>query len=62
MAAITSTTAGLAAQDSGRLLGGKPEAHLFVAVQGLGGHEGLFQALPTSVAGIVVRDDYVVQV
>ena len=62
MAAITSATAWLASLDSSGLLGGEPEAHLFVAVQGRGGHEGLLQALPTSVAGIVMHDDYVVQV
>ena len=42
--------------------GDEPEAHLFVAVQGRGGHEGLLQALPTSIACIVMHDDYVVQV
>ena len=61
-ATITSATTGLAAWDSGRLLGGEPEAHLLVVVQGQGRHEGLLQALLTSIAGIVMCDDYVVQV
>ena len=62
MAAIASTTAGLAIWNSGNLLGGEPEAHLLVGVQGQGRDEGLLQALPTSIAGIVVHDDYVVEV
>ena len=61
-AAITSATAWLAVLDSGGLLRGKPEAHLFVGVQGQGRDEGLLQALPTSVAGIVVHGYYVVEV
>ena len=59
-AAIASATAGLAIRDSGSPLGGEPEAHLLVGVQGQGRDEGLLQALPTSVAGIVVHDYYVV--
>ena len=35
-AAIASTTAGLVIRDYSRLLGGEPEAHLFVVVQGGG--------------------------
>ena len=62
MAAIASATAWLAIQDCGGLLRGEPEAHLFVGVQGRGRDEGLLQALPTSVAGIVVHDYYVVEV
>ena len=62
MATITSTTVGLAVWDSSSLYRGKPEAHLFVDVLGQGRDEGLLQALPTSVAGIVVCNDYVVQV
>ena len=42
--------------------GGEPEAHLFVGVQCQRRDKGLFQALPTSVARIVVHDYYVVQV
>ena len=62
MAAITSATAWLAVWDSGSFCGGEPEVHLFVGVQGQGRDECLFQALPTSIAHIVVRDYYVVQV
>ena len=62
LAAIASTTRGLAIQDSGELLGGRPEAHLLVAVQGRGRYEGLLQTLPASIAGIVMRNDYVVEV
>ena len=62
MAAITSATAWLAVRDSGGLPGGEPEAHLFVGVQGRGRDKGLLQALPTSIAGIVVCDYYVVEV
>ena len=60
--AITSTTAWLAIQDSDGFHGGKHEAHLFVGVQGQGRDECLLQALPTSIACIVVHDYYVVQV
>ena len=62
MAAIASATAGLAIQDSSRLSGGKPKAHLLVVVQGRGRYEGLLQTLPTSVAGIVVHYDDVIEV
>ena len=62
VAAIALATAGLPIQGSGRLLGGKPEAHLLVVVQGQGRYEGLLQTLPTSVAGIVMHNDYVVEV
>ena len=36
-----SATAGLAIRDSGGLLGGEPEAHLLVAMQGRGRYKGL---------------------
>ena len=62
MATIASATAGLAIRDSSSLLRGEPNAHLLVGVQGQGRDEGLLQALPTSVAGVVMHDDYVVQV
>ena len=62
MAAVASATTWLAVQDSGGLPGGEPKAHLFVGVQHRRGDEGLFQAFSTAVAGIVVRDYYVVQV
>ena len=62
VAAVASTTAWLANQDPGGLPGGKPEAHLFVGVQGRGRDEGLLQALHAPVTGIVVCDYYVVQV
>ena len=61
-AAIASATAGLAIWDSGGLFGGEPEAHLLVGVQGQGRDKGLLKALPTSIASIVVCDDYVVEV
>ena len=62
MATVTSATAWLAIQDSSGLPGGEPKAHIHVGVQGQGRDEGLRQALPTPVAGIVVRNYYVVQV
>ena len=61
-ATVASTTAWLAIWDSSSLPGGEPKAHLFVGVQHRRGDEGLFQAFSTAVAGIVVRDYYVVQV
>ena len=62
MVAVASTTAWLAAWNSSGLPGGEPKAHLFVGVQRQRGNEGLFQAFSTAVAGIVVRDYYMVQV
>ena len=62
MAAIASAAAGLAIQDSGGLPGGKPEAHFLVVLQGQGRHKDLLQTLPTSVAGIVMRYDDVIEV
>ena len=62
MAAVASTTLGFAVQNSGGLLGGKPEAHLFVSVQHRGRDECMFQASPTAVTRIVMRDYYVIQV
>ena len=61
-AAVTSTTAWFAIRDSGGLLGGNPEAHLFVGVQCRRRDECLFQASSTSVGHVVVHDYYVVQV
>ena len=61
-ATVASATAWLAVRDSGGLPGGEPKAHLLVGVQDRGRDKGLLQALPTSIAGIVVRDYYVVQV
>ena len=62
MAAVASTTAWFAIQDSSSLPGGEPEAHLFVGVQHQRRDECLFQASSTSVAHFVVHDYYVVQV
>ena len=63
MAAITSSTAvGLALRAYGWFLGDEPEAHLLVVMQGRGWHEGLLQALSTSIAGIVVRYYDVVEI
>ena len=54
LVAIASTAAaGLAIRACSGFLG-KPEAHLLVIVQGRGRHEGLLQALSTSIAGVVV--------
>ena len=39
-----------------------PRHTFFVGMQGQGRDEGLLQALPTSIAGIVVHDYYVVEV
>ena len=55
MAAIaSSTTAGLAVRAGGWFLSDEPEAHLLVVMQGRGRHEGLLQALSTSIADIVM--------
>ena len=62
MAAATSATLGLAIQSPGSLLGGKPEAHLFVGVQHQRRDECLFQALSTSITRIVMCDYYVIQI
>ena len=63
VAAITSSdTAGLAVRASGWFLGDKPKAHLLVVVQGRGQHEGLLQALSTSIAGVVVHYYDVVEI
>ena len=63
MAAITSsTTAGLAVRACGWFLGDEPDAHLFVVMKGGGQDKGLLQALPTSIAGIVVHYDDMVEI
>ena len=62
MAAIASATAGLAIRDSSGLLGGEPEAHLLVVMQGQGRYKSLLQALSASVAGIVMHNDDVVEI
>ena len=64
MAAIAfSTAAGLAIRTCSWFLGDKPDAHLLVVMQGSGQHKGLFQALPTAIADIVVHyDDDMVEV
>ena len=62
MAAIVPTAAGLAVRDSSRLPGGEPEAHFLVVMQGRGRYKGLLQTLPTSIAGIVMRYDDVIEV
>ena len=62
MAAVASTTLGLAVQDPSSLLGGKPEAHLFVGVQHRRRDERLFQASSTAIARIVMCNYYVIQV
>ena len=62
MAAVASTTLGLAVRNPGGLLGGKPKAHLFVGVQHQRRDERLFQASSTAVAHIAMRDYYVIQV
>ena len=60
--AVASTTLGFAIRNPGDLLGGKPEAHLFVGVQHRRRDERLFQASSTAVTHIVMRDYYVIQV
>ena len=60
-AIASSATAGLAVRACGWFLG-KPEAHLLVVVQGRGQHEGLLQALSTSIVGIVVHYYDVVEI
>ena len=58
--------AAVAAIASSPLLGllflDEPEVHLLVVVQGRGRHEGLLQALSTSIAGIVVHYYNVVEI
>ena len=61
-AAIASAAAGLAIQDSGGLPGGETEAHFLVVMQGQGRYKGLLQTLPTSIAGIVMCYDDVIEV
>ena len=63
MAAIASSTAaGLAVRACSRFLGDEPHAHLLVVMQGGGQYEGLLQALPTPIAGVVVCYDDMVEV
>ena len=62
MADIASATAGLAIQDSCGLPGGEPEAHFLLVMQGQGRYKGLLQTLLTSVVGIVMCYDDVIEV
>ena len=62
MAAVASTTLGFAIWNPKGLLGGKPEAHLFVGVQCRRRDEPLFQASSTPVAHIVMCNYHVIQV
>ena len=63
MAAIApSTTAGLDIRAHGGLLGDKPDVHLLVVMKGGRRYEGLLQALPTPIAGIVMCYDDMIEV
>ena len=62
VAAVASATLVFAIWNPKGLLGGKPEAHLFVGVQHQRRDEHLFQASSTAVAHIVMHDYYVIQV
>ena len=62
VAAITPAAAGLAVRASGGLPGGESEAHFLVVMQDQGRYKGLLQTLPTSVAGIVMHYDDVIEV
>ena len=62
VSAVASATLGFSVRNLGGLLRGKPEAHLFVGVQCRRGDERLFQASPTAVTHIVMRDYDVIQV
>ena len=62
VSAVASTTLGFAIQNPRGLLGGKPEAHLFVGVHRRRGDKRLFQASPTAVTHFVMRDYDVIQV
>ena len=57
MAAVASATLGFDVRNPGGLLGGKPEAHLFVGVQRRRRDECLFQASSTAIARIVLQVD-----
>ena len=61
VAFVSSAAAGHAAGACSGFLG-EPKAHLLVVVQGRGQHEGLLQALSTSIAGVVVRYYDVVEI
>ena len=60
MAGITASAAGLATRVPSGFLGGKLRANLFVVVQHGGGDKDLLQAFATTIARIVMCDNYVV--
>ena len=62
MAAVASATQRFAIQNPGSLLGGKPEAHLFVGLQHQRRDKCLFQASSTAVTHVVMCNYYVIQV
>ena len=61
MATVASATLGFAVRNPRGLLGGKPEAHLFVGMQCQRRDEHMFQASSTAVTRIVMHDYYVIQ-